>query len=304
MSEILKNLYISDFDYKLPKKVIAKYPSQKRDEAKLLVVDKKRDKVSDKKFYNILDYLKNGDLLILNETKVLPVRLFGNKQGMKKLIEILLIRPLGENWLCLVRPGKRLKTGDSILFSKDFTGKIIETNTDGSKEIKLISENNFSIKENIKKYGNMPIPPYLKRDAEEKDKIDYQTVYAKNEGSVASPTSGLHWTKKLLGGVKEKGVDIEKITLSIGLGTFLPVSVDKIEEHKMHSESFTISKRVADKINAAKKNSGRIIACGTTVIRALEAAGETGKVRAINGSTDIFIYPPYDFKIVDGLITN
>jgi S-adenosylmethionine:tRNA ribosyltransferase-isomerase len=292
----------SDYFFDLPEGSIAKYPSQKRDESRLLVLDRASGEGLDKKFFDVLDYFNRGDLLVLNETKVIPARLFGRRKTGGK-VEIMLLKNLGGSvWSVLARPAKRLRADEEIIFDDDFRARVLPPNLSdvdaGTRRVELIFSGDVG--EKIRSFGKIPLPPYIRREAEESDKTDYQTVYAKREGSVASPTAGLHWTEELLSEAKERGIGIAKLTLDIGLGTFAPVKAEKITEHKMHSESFEIPPETASAINETRLRGGRVVACGTTVCRALEAsAGEAGR-----GETNIFIYPSYQFKIVDALLTN
>ncbi len=298
-------LKLSDFDYQLPEELIAKYPEEKRDNSKMLVLDKKTGKIEHKHFYDFIDYLKKDDVLILNNTKVIPARLIGKKETGAK-IEVFLVRPLKENlWSALIKNSKRLKTGDIIIISDEL--KVLlkekkETDKDNIPEhiVELIYKGNEE--EVLNKFGSIPLPPYIQREAEEKDKETYQTVYAKITGSVAAPTAGLHFTKEILEKLEEKGVKIGYITLNVGLGTFLPVKVDEITNHKMHKEAYTISKETADLINNKK---GKLFAIGTTTTRCLEAAYQKfGKIQETKDETDIFIYPPFKFNVIDCLLTN
>lgn len=317
-----------DFNYELPKKQIALHPAMPRDHARLMILERTKKNISDHYFYELKDLLKEGDLLVANNSKVMPARLFGKNNSGKK-IEVLLLRPININtWKCLVKGGKEKELDFGLM-----KGTISRINDDFC--IKFSLEGELLINE-IHKIGHMPLPPYIQnlRPEIKKDKIDYQTIYAKEEGSAAAPTAGLHFTKRLLRELDEKGVEIEFVTLHVGAGTFQPVKTDVVEEHKMHSEYFEISKETAIAINKAKREGRRIIAVGTTAIRALEAAASTGHylvtdlVTGVTGSdpakqprqacqgsdpwqigsgsgwTDIFIYPGYEFKVVDGLITN
>ena len=289
---------LSDYDYNLPKELIAKYPVEPRDSCRLMVLNKERQSIEHKTFRDIKNYLNEGDLLILNDTKVIPARLFGKKETGAK-VEILLLRPITDLiWEALGKNIKRLKIGDEIIFGKKFKGKLLEKSKDGTIKLELIGDN---IKDLIYKYGHIPLPPYIERLDEEKDKVLYQTVFARKEGAVASPTAGLHFTENLLQRLKEKGVNISYITLHVGIGTFKPIKTEDITKHKMHEEYFSIPEETIKLINRAKGNKKRVIAVGTTVVRALETYAITNKRE---GLSNIFIYPPYKFKIVDSLITN
>lgn len=293
---------LKDFDFTLPDELIAKYPYEKRDEANLLFIDRKNDLISHKKFFNILDYLNKGDVIVLNNTKVIHSRLIGAKKTGAK-IEVFVLKKIKDNiYSVLIKPAKRVKILDSIFFQDNFYCNILERNENVFK-VEFFADTD--IETQIEKVGLVPLPPYIKRDANEEDKKTYQTVYAKKSGSVASPTAGLHWTKELIAKAKEQGINFCEITLSVGMGTFLPVKTEDIEKHKMHEEYFEISKDSAALINRAREKGNNVIACGTTVLRSLESAiDEDGKIIEKKGNTNIFIYPPYKIKSVTGLITN
>lgn len=294
---------VKDFDYDLPEELIAQDPLEDRSSSRLMVLDKKTGEVSHHVFKEIVKYLRPGDCLVLNNTKVIPARLFGVKEGTMAKIEILLLkRRQNDVWETLVKPGKKAKPGTKIIFGDGLLiGEVIDVVDDGNRLIQFRYEGIFE--EILDKLGQMPLPPYITHQL--KDKNRYQTVYAKYDGSAAAPTAGLHFTKELLQQVKDKGVDIAEITLHVGLGTFRPVKVDNVLDHHMHSEFYMVSQEAADKINNAKKNGGRIISVGTTSTRTLEAASdENGMLKECSGWTDIFIYPGYRFKVIDCLITN
>ena len=294
---------VKDFDYDLPEELIAQDPLEDRSSSRLMVLDKKTGEVSHHVFKEIVKYLRPGDCLVLNNTKVIPARLFGVKEGTMAKIEILLLkRRQNDVWETLVKPGKKAKPGTKIIFGDGLlTGEVIDVVDDGNRLIQFSYEGIFE--EILDKLGQMPLPPYITHQL--KDKNRYQTVYAKYDGSAAAPTAGLHFTKELLQQVKDKGVDIAEVTLHVGLGTFRPVKVDNVLDHHMHSEFYMVSQEAADKINNAKKNGGRIISVGTTSTRTLEAASdENGMLKEGSGWTDIFIYPGYSFKVIDCLITN
>ena len=294
---------VKDFDYDLPEELIAQDPLEDRSSSRLMVLDKKTGEVSHHVFREIVKYLRPGDCLVLNNTKVIPARLFGVKEGTMAKIEILLLkRRQNDVWETLVKPGKKAKPGTKIIFGDGLlTGEVIDVVDDGNRLIQFSYEGIFE--EILDKLGQMPLPPYITHQL--KDKNRYQTVYAKYDGSAAAPTAGLHFTKELLQQVKDKGVDIAEVTLHVGLGTFRPVKVDNVLDHHMHSEFYMVSQEAADKINNAKKNGGRIISVGTTSTRTLEAASdENGMLKECSGWTDIFIYPGYRFKVIDCLITN
>lgn len=299
-----------DFYYHLPEELIAQDPLDDRTSSRLMLLDKKTGEVDHKSFSNIVDYLHRGDCLVINNTKVIPARLFGQKINRNQSndlpgarIEILLLKRLEDDvWETLVKPGKKARPGTKISFGEGLlVGEVLKIGKDGNRHIKFYYEGIFE--EILDKLGQMPLPPYITHTL--KDKNRYQTVYAKHEGSAAAPTAGLHFTKELLQKIEDKGVTIANVTLHVGLGTFRPVKVDNVEEHHMHSEYYQILKEEADKINSTKKNGGRIICVGTTSCRTLESStDEEGYVQAGSGDTSIFIYPGYNFKIMDGLITN
>lgn len=291
----------SDFSYDLPSELIAQHPAQKRDQSRLMLLNKKTGEINHKKFYNIIDYLNNGDVLVLNDTRVMPARIFGHRPEKDESIEILLLNHKGDTWETLAKPGKKLKIGTEIIFSDELKAEVIDISEDGSRFLKFIYSGIFE--EILDRLGEMPLPPYIQEKLEDKER--YQTVYSKEIGSAAAPTAGLHFTKELLKKIEEKGIEICFITLHVGLGTFRPVKVEDVTKHKMHSEFYIIRDDVAQKINKAKDEGRRIVAVGTTSIRTLESAvDDKGYVKAKSGWTDIFIYPPYKFKCVDALITN
>ena len=294
---------VKDFDYDLPEELIAQDPLEERSSSRLMVLDKKTGEVSHHVFKEIIKYLRPGDCLVLNNTKVIPARLFGVKEGTLAKIEILLLkRRQNDVWETLVKPGKKARPGTKIIFGDGIlVGEVIDVVEDGNRLIQFTYDGIFE--EILDKLGQMPLPPYITHQL--KDKNRYQTVYAKYDGSAAAPTAGLHFTKELLSAVKEKGVDIAEVTLHVGLGTFRPVKVDNVLDHHMHSEFYMVSQEAADKVNTAKKNGGRIISVGTTSTRTLEsAADENGMLKECSGWTDIFIYPGYKFKVIDCLRTN
>ncbi len=290
-----------DFYFELPEKLIAQVPIKDRDMSRLMVLNKETGEIQHKIFKDILDYLKEGDCLVLNNTRVIPARLFGTKDTGANVEFLLLKRVENDIWQTLVKPGKRAKVGSKFTFGNgELRGEIIDIAEEGTRLIKFQYEGLFE--EVLDRLGNMPLPPYITETLEDKER--YQTVYSKHKGSAAAPTAGLHFTEELLDKIKAKGVDIAYITLHVGLGTFRPVKVEDINEHKMHSEFYMINNENAKKINDAKKRGGRIIAVGTTVTRTLETVGQDGIIKESNGWTDIFIYPGYKFNIIDGLITN
>ena len=293
----------SDFYYELPLEHIAQCPLEKRDDSRLMVINRKTGQIKDEKFNHILHYLKPGDLLVLNNTKVLPARLYGKRKDTGGKIEILLLRHLAKKeWEIMVKPGKRAKIGAIIEFSEELKGEIIGTTQGGLRVIAFEYEGIFE--EIIDKIGLMPTPPYIHETL--KDKNRYQTVYAKVEGSSAAPTAGLHFTPDLIQKIEDAGVEVTEVTLHVGIGTFRPVKCDEIEEHHMHEEYFEVSAETAQKIAEAKKRGGRIIAVGTTSVRTLESNANIhkGQIKACSGSTDIFIYPGYKWQVIDALITN
>ncbi|WP_418753803.1 tRNA preQ1(34) S-adenosylmethionine ribosyltransferase-isomerase QueA [Eshraghiella crossota] len=294
---------LKDFNYDLPEELIAQDPLEDRSSSRLMVLHKDTGRIEHKIFRDIIDYLNPGDCLVINDTKVIPARLMGIKEDTGAAIEVLLLKRNADDvWECLVKPGKKARTGARIVFGEGLlVGEIVDVIEDGNRMIKFHYEGIFE--EILDKLGQMPLPPYITHKLQDKNR--YQTVYAKNEGSAAAPTAGLHFTKELLEKIKEKGVNVVSITLHVGLGTFRPVKVDKIEEHRMHTETFNISKEAADTINRTRAAGGRVIAVGTTSCRTLEsAAADDGTIPARSGDTDIFIYPGYKFKAIDCLITN
>lgn len=296
---------VSDFNYNLPSELIAQHPLEKRDDSRLMVLHKETKKIEDRTFKDIIDYLEPGDCLVRNNTKVIPARLYGNIVGKEnsKPVEFLLLKQLeNDEWEVMVRPGKKLKTGVKVEFGNGILqAEIVEVMENGNRKAHF--EYNGIFNEILDQIGLMPLPPYITEKLKEKDR--YQTVYAKYEGSAAAPTAGLHFTNELLEEIKNKGIEIANVTLHVGIGTFRPVKVENIEEHKMHTEHFYIKKEDADKINKAKREGHRIIAVGTTSCRVLESiSNEDGTVKEIEADTSIFIYPGYHFKCVDRLITN
>ncbi|MGL4848121.1 MAG: tRNA preQ1(34) S-adenosylmethionine ribosyltransferase-isomerase QueA [Clostridium sp.] len=294
---------VSDFDFNLPEELIAQHPLKERDSSRLMVLDKKTGEIEHKKFSDIIDYLNEGDTLILNNTRVMPARLIGQKEETGGKIEFLLLKRLeGDKWECLAKPGKTARVGRKFTFGDGkLKCEVIEVLETGNRIIEFSYEGIFE--EVLDSLGEMPLPPYIHERLDDKER--YQTVYSKEKGSAAAPTAGLHFTEELLEKIKEKGINIGYLTLHVGLGTFRPVQVDDINNHVMHSEFYQISKETADLINKTKENGGRIISVGTTSTRTLETVGdENGKIKESSGWTDIFIYPGYKFKVVDNLITN
>lgn len=301
---------ISEFDYNLPEELIAQMPADKRENSKMLVLDKNEQTIEHKHFFDITDYIDENSILVLNNTKVLPARLYGIKTETGAKIEILLLEEKQKNqWSCLIKPSKRVKENTLIDISNELKIKTIKKlEDDGEWLIELIHEEDlFDI---LHKVGNIPLPPYIERKLQNEelkqfDKARYQTVYAKDEGSVAAPTAGLHFTNEILEKLKQKGVEIIYVTLNVGIGTFRPVKCENILDHKMHSETFEITQEAADKINLAKRNGKKLVAVGTTTVRTLETAYQKyGCIKACHDHSELFIYPPYEFKVVDRLITN
>ena len=291
-----------DFDFELQEDRIAQIPIKNRDQSKLLVLGRNTGSIEHKLFYEILDYLKTGDALVLNDTKVLPARLYGNRPGKEERIEVLLLKRNGDQWEALVRPGKKMRLGSQIEFGQGILkGKVIGITEEGTRIIDFDYDGIFE--EILDQLGEMPLPPYIKEKLENKDR--YQTIYAREPGSAAAPTAGLHFTKDLLDEIKKKGVEIVTVTLHVGLGTFRPVKVEDVEKHKMHSEYYILDESNADKLNKVMDQGGDIVAVGTTSVRTLETIGQKfGKIRPDHGFTNIFIYPGFHFKVVDSLVTN
>lgn len=299
-----KNLLLSSYHYDLDEKMIASSASEPRDSSKLMVIDKENNTINHKHFHNLIDYLDENSLIVLNNTRVIPARLFGrkNKDGAK--LEVFLIREVvKDQWLTLVKPGKRLKENNKIYFNDDLSGEVQKVLETGERIIKFVYPENRTFLEIIKEIGQVPLPPYIKNP--DCDSERYQTVYSEQEGSVAAPTAGLHFTSDLLEKLKNKGVKIEYITLHVGLGTFQPVKTDDITNHKMHEEFYQISSETAERLNKHKDSGGKIVAVGTTVNRTLETVfSKYNTFKAESSFSDIFIYPGYKFKAIDALITN
>ena len=293
---------VSDFYYDLPEELIAQTPIEKRDESRLMVLNRDKQTIEHKTFKDIIDYLEPGDCLVRNNTKVIPARLYGKKATGAKIEFLLLNRIEGDIWECIVRPGHKLKPGTEVEFGEGILkGTVLDIMPGGTRKVEFKYEGIFN--EILDKIGLMPLPPYIHESLKDKDR--YQTVYAKYDGSAAAPTAGLHFTPELFEKIKAKGIDVANVTLHVGIGTFRPVKVENVEEHHMHSEHFYIKQEDVDKINNAKKNGKRVIAVGTTSCRVLETiADENGMVKATEGDTQIFIYPGYKYKCLDGLVTN
>jgi S-adenosylmethionine:tRNA ribosyltransferase-isomerase len=292
---------LSSFDYNLPPELIAKSPAEKRDSSRLMVLHRDDGRIEHRKFNDIVEYLNPSDILVVNNTKVIPARLIGHKKQTGGEVEILLLRHESENlWNCLVRPGRRLMPGAKVEFKEGLMeGEIIEHREGGQRLVRFTHQGDFY--QTLEKVGQVPLPPYIDRQPQEADKGRYQTIYAKEEGAVAAPTAGLHFTPDLMAAIKNKGVEVLEILLHVGWGTFKGVEADDIRDHRMDAEYYKISREVADKLKNGKTGNRRIIAIGTTTSRALESFGQSGK---LSDWTEIFIYPPYRFKIVDSLVTN
>ncbi len=293
----------SDFFYDLPKELIAQTPAEPRDSSRLLVLNKENGEITHKHFYNIIDYLDEGDLIVANDSRVLPARIYGIKDETGARVEFLLLKQIsGNRWETLCKPGKKAKKGAKFIFGDGIlSATIAEVNDDGNRIVDFDCDENFF--STLDKIGQMPLPPYITEEL--KDKERYQTVYSHELGSAAAPTAGLHFTEELMDRIRAKGVNIAYVTLHVGLGTFRPVKVDDVTKHKMHSEHYEVPKETAELIKQTKQNGKRVIAIGTTSCRTLESvAAEHGKVIPCEGFTDIFIYPGFEFKVLDGLITN
>ncbi len=292
----------SEFDYHLPEQLIAQFPADPRDSSRLLVYNRGTGEVLHRHFYEIGSFLRSGDLLVLNETKVIPARLYGTKRGSETAFEFLLLKRLSlTNWDVIMKPGKKLKPGGYVDFGKDLCAHLVEKKEDGVCEVCF--EFNGVFEQLLEQYGTMPLPPYITKKLE--DKAQYQTVYAKTDGSAAAPTAGLHFTPALLQQLQQNGVQLAKVLLHVGLGTFRPMKEQRVEDHIMHSEYYSIGEDAAQAINCAKAEGRRILAVGTTAVRTLEsAANEQGIVSSGDGETSIFIYPGYRFRVVDAMLTN
>lgn len=293
-------MLVTDFDYDLPQELIAQHPMEPRDHSRLLVVDKKTGEIEHKHFYDLVNYLKPGDVLVFNDTRVIPARLHGTKDTGAHVEVFLLTRRDATDWEVLVRPGKKLQVGAKINFSDELSCEVIEHTDFGGRVVRFKYDGIFE--EILDCLGETPLPPYITAPLEDKER--YQTVYNRERGSAAAPTAGLHFTKELLQKIKDIGCEEVFVTLHVGLGTFRPVSEAKIEDHKMHKEFYTVSQEAADAVNKAKAEGRRIIAVGTTAVRTLEAAGADGQLHAGSSWTNIFIYPGYKFRLVDDLVTN
>lgn len=302
-------MLLSEFDYELPEELIAQLPADKRENSRMLVLNRDKHSISHNHFYDIVDLIEPNSLLVLNNTKVMPARLYGKKDTGAK-IEIFLLKQLADdNWEVLIKPSKRVKNGTLITVSDELEVEVLKRlEEDGEWLVKL--HYNGNVLDVLHRNGNIPLPPYIERKMQSEDikKLDferYQTVYAKDEGSVAAPTAGLHFTQEILQRLKDKGVEIAYVTLNVGLGTFRPVKCENVLEHKMHSETFEITQEAANAINKAKQCGKKIVAVGTTTVRTLETAyAKYGEIKACHDHSELFIYPPYEFKVIDNLITN
>jgi len=292
----------SSYHYDLPEELIAQYPLSKRSSSRLLVLNKEKGQVEHSHFTSIVDYLQKGDVLVVNSTKVIPARLIGTKKTGAKIEVFLLNHVVNDTWRCLVKPGRKCPVGTIIKVNDNFSGIVMDMASEGSRLVKFSYEGNFWSA--LSEAGHIPLPPYIKREAEEADSSNYQTIYAKIKGSVAAPTAGLHFTEEILNKIRNKGVEITEVLLHVGLGTFRPVKAENIEDHKMHSEYCSISKESADLINKAKAEGRRVIAVGTTSTRTLESFAKNNRVDSGDLWTSIFIYPGKEFKIIDAMITN
>lgn len=292
----------SDFYYFLPEELIAQHPAEPRDSSRLLVIDRESGAYEDKVFTDVIDYLREGDVLVVNNTKVIPARLIGHRKGFTGEVEFLLLKRIDyTHWRCIVRPGKKLNVGAEVVFSSELSARVVARGEEGERVVEFLFDGVFE--DILARVGAMPLPPYIKEKLTDNSK--YQTVYSKIDGSAAAPTAGLHFTNALLDRIRAKGIKVLEILLHVGLSTFRPVKAENIEDHKMHDEYYEISPEVAEEINRAKAEGRRVICVGTTSVRTLESAADRiGHLNSGSGNTDIFIYPPYTFKIVDALITN
>ena len=297
---------LSDFDFNVPEELIAKYPVSKRDHSRLMVIDRKKQTITHKRFYNIIDYLNPGDLLVINETKVYPARLWAVKDRTEAKVEVFLLRELENSlWEVMVKPARKVRIGNKLTIAKGVQCDVIDNTVSGGRVVRFNNIPKETLYKLIDEVGLSPLPPYIDREPTEDDKETYQTVYAKKRGAVAAPTAGLHFTEELMQKIKDKGVKIFPIVLHIGLGTFRPVTVEDLSRHRMDSEYFEVSAETALAINDARSKGKRIIAVGTSVVRTLETVTVSGfQITPRRGWTDKFIHPPYEFKMVDALITN
>ena len=305
MIEKKKKYKLADFTYALPNKYIAEYPSPRRDQSKLLVLHKDTGEIEHKKFYEVADYMRKNDLLLMNNTKVFPARLFATKDRTDAKVEVFLLRELNQDlWEVMVRPARKVRIGNKLELAPNVFCDVIDNTVSGGRVVRFEYDGDdlYSV---IERIGISPLPPYIKRESEKKDKVRYQTIYAERRGAVAAPTAGLHFTQGLIDKIERKNVNIEKLTLHIGLGTFRPVQVEDLNRHQMDSEYFEVSPSAAMAINTARKKRKRVFAVGTSTVRAIETVAVSGfQVSPKRGWTDKFIYPPYNFKMVDAMITN
>lgn len=302
----MKHMRLSDFDYKLPEELVAQYPIKKRDHSRLMVINRTDGSIEHKRFYNIIDYLYPGDLLVLNETKVYPARLWAVKDRTDAIVEVFLLRELSNNlWEVMVKPARKVRIGNKLKVAEGVQCDVIDNTVSGGRVVRFKGIEQEDLYALIDKVGKSPLPPYIDRDPIPEDKIKYQTVYAKRRGAVAAPTAGLHFTEELMQKLKDKGVEIFPVVLHIGLGTFRPVTVEDLSRHRMDSEYYEVNAETANAINEAKSRKKRVIAVGTSVVRALETVTVSGfQISPRKGWTDKFIYPLYEFKMVDALVTN
>lgn len=291
----------SDFDYELPHERIAQRPIEPRDHARLMVVDMVRGRISHRHFFDLPEFLRPEDCLVLNDTRVLPARLIGRKEPTGGRVEFLLLRPLShDRWQVLAKPGRRVRVGTQVLFGDELQAEVVEADSGGERTIRFVYAGSFE--DVLKRLGRTPLPPYITEDLEDDER--YQTVYSRDPGSIAAPTAGLHFTENLLDEVRSLGTTIVPLTLHVGIGTFRPVQVEDVADHKMHAEYYELADGSASAINACRTRGGRVVAVGTTVVRTLETLGTNGCVQGDSGWTDIFIYPGFEFRVVDGMITN
>lgn len=307
----MNKMKLSQFNFDLPEELIAKYPSENRDEARLMVVHRDTGKIEHKLFKDLIDYVDEGDVMIMNNTKVFPARMYGNKEKTGAKIEVFLLRELNREsllWDVLVDPARKIRIGNKLYFGEDesLVAEVIDNTTSRGRTLRFLFDGPYEeFKQKITELGETPLPKYIKREVEETDEERYQTIYAKEEGAVAAPTAGLHFSRQLMKRLELKGVDFAEITLHVGLGTFRPVEVEDLTKHKMDSEQVIITQKAADLVNSAKKNKHKVFAVGTTSMRAVESSVSTeGLLKPFDGWTNKFIFPPYDFSIADALITN
>ncbi len=297
---------LSDFDYELPEELIAKYPTKKRGDSRLMVLDRKKESIDHKKFTDVIDYFEKGDLLVVNKTKVYPARLQAVKDRTDAKVELFLLRELSDNlWEVMVKPARKVRIGNKLNITDDLQCDVIDNTVSGGRVVRFKDATQEEIYKTIDEQGATPLPPYIDREPTEEDKEKYQTVFAERRGAVAAPTAGLHFTDEIIEKLKAKGVQVASVVLHISLGTFSPVTVEDLSRHRMHSEYYEVSPDVAIKINDTKRRKKRVIAVGTSVVRTLETVSVSGfQITPRKGWTDKFIFPPYEFKMVDALVTN